>query len=116
MTVLTERLLALAAPAPVMLLLEDAHWIDPTTRELFDVLVDRIESAPILVVVTHRPEFTPTWTGRPFVTALAFTLLSKAVLRRDRRHPQGARRAAGVASWSRKSCAAAMACRCSSKS
>ncbi|MGO8920103.1 MAG: AAA family ATPase [Stellaceae bacterium] len=76
MAVLAERLLALAAEAPVLLLLEDAHWIDPTTRELFDVIVDRIEAARVAVIVTHRPEFAPPWTGRPFVTALAFNRLS----------------------------------------
>ena len=43
MDVLAGRLLALATAAPVLLLLEDAHWIDPTTRELFDAIVDRIE-------------------------------------------------------------------------
>ncbi len=76
MVVLAERLLALAEAAPVLLLLEDAHWIDPTTRELFDVIVDRIEAARVAVIVTHRPEFVPSWTGRPFVTALAFNRLS----------------------------------------
>jgi len=76
MAVLAGRLLALAEQAPVLLLLEDAHWIDPTTRELFDAIVDRIEAAPVAVIVTHRPEFVPPWTGRPFVTALAFNRLS----------------------------------------
>ena len=76
MAVLAERLIALAAQAPVLLLLEDAHWIDPTTREMFDAIVDRIEAAPVAVIVTHRPEFVPPWTGRPFVTALAFNRLS----------------------------------------
>ncbi|HXQ52885.1 MAG TPA: AAA family ATPase [Stellaceae bacterium] len=76
MAVLAERLLALATQAPVLLLLEDAHWIDPTTRELFDIIVDRIETSPVAVIVTHRPEFVPPWTGRPFVTALAFNRLS----------------------------------------
>ena len=76
MEVLAERLFALAAEAPVLLLLEDAHWIDPTTRELFDAIVDRLEAAQVLVVVTHRPEFVPSWTGRPFVTSLAFNKLS----------------------------------------
>ena len=76
MDVLAERLFALAAEAPVLLLLEDAHWIDPTTRELYDAIIDRLETAQVLVVVTHRPEFVPPWTGRPFVTSLAFNRLS----------------------------------------
>ncbi len=76
MTALSDQLVALAARAPVLLLLEDAQWIDPTTKELIDQLVDRIEEASILAVITHRPEFVPPWTGRPFVTALAFNRLS----------------------------------------
>jgi class 3 adenylate cyclase/tetratricopeptide (TPR) repeat protein len=76
MDVLAGRLIALADAAPVLLLLEDAHWIDPTTRELFDAIVDRIEAAPVAIIVTHRPEFVPPWTGRPFVTALAFNRMS----------------------------------------
>ena len=76
MDVLAGRLLALADAAPVLLLLEDAHWIDPTTRELFDAIVDRIETAQIAVIVTHRPEFASPWTGRPFVTALTFNRMS----------------------------------------
>ncbi|HUZ72306.1 MAG TPA: AAA family ATPase [Stellaceae bacterium] len=78
MAALSDQLLALATRAPVLLLLEDAQWIDPTTTELIDQLVDRIEEAPVLAVVTHRPEFVPPWTGRPFVTALAFNRLSGA--------------------------------------
>jgi class 3 adenylate cyclase len=76
MDVLAGRLMALADAAPVLLLLEDAHWIDPTTRELFDAIVDRIERLRVAVIVTHRPEFTPPWTGRPNVTALAFNRMS----------------------------------------
>ncbi len=76
MDVLAGRLLALAEAAPVLLLLEDAHWVDPTTRELFDAIVDRIEAATVAVIITHRPEFVPSWTGRPNVTALAFNRMS----------------------------------------
>ena len=42
---------------------EDAHWIDPTSRELLDLMVDRVRRLPVLLVVTFRPEFQPL--GRP---------------------------------------------------
>ena len=41
------------------MLLEDAHWIDPTSLELFDLIIDAIQRLPVLLVVTSRPEFAP---------------------------------------------------------
>jgi predicted ATPase len=78
MEALTERLLAAAHRAPMLLLIEDAHWIDPSTLEFIDYFFDRIEAAPVLAVVTYRPEFIPRWVGRSFVTALTFSRLSGA--------------------------------------
>ena len=40
-----------------MMLFEDAHWADPTTLEVLDLLIDRVKTVPLLVVLTHRPEF-----------------------------------------------------------
>ncbi len=74
--VLVERLLALAQCAPVLLLVEDAQWIDPSTQELIGQIIDRVEAAPVLAVVTHRPDFVPPWTARSFVTALTFNRLT----------------------------------------
>jgi tetratricopeptide (TPR) repeat protein len=54
--VLVEVLLNLSAKRPILCLLEDAQWIDPSTQELLDLVVGRIEKARILLVVTHRPE------------------------------------------------------------
>lgn len=51
-----------ATECPVLFLLEDAHWIDPTTKLLMDRIVDRIRQLPVLVVMTFRPEFDPGWT------------------------------------------------------
>ena len=47
---------------------EDVHWIDPTTRELLDLVVDRVRRLPVLLLVTFRPEFQPPWTALPHVT------------------------------------------------
>ncbi len=48
-----------ASRAPVLVLVEDAHWIDPTSRELMELFVGRMSQWPILLVVTSRPEFDP---------------------------------------------------------
>ena len=45
----------LAAPQPVLMVYEDVHWSDPTTRELLDLLIDRVPSLSILLIVTSDP-------------------------------------------------------------
>jgi predicted ATPase len=57
--VLVDQVAGLAARQPVVAVYEDAHWIDPTSLELLDLLVDRIQSLPALLLVTYRPEFIP---------------------------------------------------------
>jgi class 3 adenylate cyclase/predicted ATPase len=75
---LVDQLEALARRRPVLLILEDAHWIDPTSRETFDLVVDRIQSLPVLCVVTSRPEFDSGWTRLPHVTLLTLNRLGRA--------------------------------------
>jgi predicted ATPase len=77
---LLRQLEGLARQQPVIMLFEDAHWIDPTSRELLDLTVERVGSLPVLLIVTFRPEFQPPWTGQPQVTTLALNRLD----RRDR--------------------------------
>ena len=73
---LVAQIEGLAADQPVMMLFEDAHWSDPTSLELMDLLVDRVSTLPVLVVVTFRPEFASSWIGRPHVTSLTLSRLS----------------------------------------
>jgi predicted ATPase len=61
----------LGARRPVLMIVEDAHWIDPTSREWFDLLIDGVSSLWVLLIITFRPELTPSWTGRPQVTLLS---------------------------------------------
>ena len=63
--VLLAQLESLAAESPLLITAEDAHWFDPTSLELLDRFVDRIESLPALLIITFRPDFTPRWIGRP---------------------------------------------------
>jgi class 3 adenylate cyclase/tetratricopeptide (TPR) repeat protein len=65
----------LAARQPVLMVWEDIHWSDPTTREALDLLVDRVSTLRVLVVLTYRPEFTPPWIGRPHVSLLTLNRL-----------------------------------------
>ncbi len=69
---------AIARRRPSLMLFEDAHWADPTTLEALDLLIERVSGFPLLVIITHRPEFQPTWVGHGHVTALALSRLSRA--------------------------------------
>jgi class 3 adenylate cyclase/tetratricopeptide (TPR) repeat protein len=69
------QLVSLATRQPVLMILEDAHWIDPTTRELFDIIIERVRGLPVLLVITYRPEFVPPWLGRSHVTVLTLNRL-----------------------------------------
>jgi class 3 adenylate cyclase/tetratricopeptide (TPR) repeat protein len=72
---LLHELAALARSRPVLMVLEDAHWIDPTSRELLHLTVDRVARLPVLLVVTFRPEFQHGWSGQPHVATLALNRL-----------------------------------------
>jgi class 3 adenylate cyclase/tetratricopeptide (TPR) repeat protein len=56
--------------APVLVALEDAHWIDPTSLDVFGRMVDRLPDLRALLVVTFRPEFASPWVGRAHVASL----------------------------------------------
>lgn len=60
----------LASKQPVLILVEDAHWIDPTSRELMELFVSRMNQWPILLIVTSRPEFDPAWCGELHATKI----------------------------------------------
>jgi class 3 adenylate cyclase/predicted ATPase len=65
----------LAARQPVLMVWEDVHWSDPTTRESLDLLIDRVLTRRVLVIIAFRPEFAPPWIGRPHVTLLSLSRL-----------------------------------------
>ena len=74
---LAGQVTALAAHRPVLFAFEDAHWADPTTLELLDMIVEGADVARVVVLITHRPEFTAPWTGRPHTTLLALNRLGR---------------------------------------
>jgi class 3 adenylate cyclase len=72
------RLDRLAARGPILMVLEDGHWLDPTSRDLIDQIVDRIQRWPVMLVATFRPELSPPWIGFPHVTLLTLNRLPQA--------------------------------------
>ena len=75
---LVDEIVRLGETDPVLLMLEDAHWIDATTLELMTRLIDSIGSARLLAVVSARPEFVPPWQARPQATLLTLGRLGRA--------------------------------------
>jgi predicted ATPase len=71
--ILVDLIDATARQQPSVMLFEDAHWADPTTLELLDLFVDRVKTIPLLVVLTHRPEFQPRWSEKGHVGALTLS-------------------------------------------
>ena len=69
---------AAARRQPSVMLFEDAHWADPTTLEVLDLLIDRVRTVPLLVVLTHRPEFQSRWSEQGHVGALNLSKLTRA--------------------------------------
>ena len=111
---LLRQLEQLSAAGPVLMVFEDVHWIDPSSRELLDLAVERVARLPILLLITFRPEFEPSWTGRPQVTALSLSRLGPG---RPRRSCGGSRVALPCPTrWWPRSSSARTACRSSSRS
>ncbi len=79
---LANRAFLAAKRAPLLLVVEDAHWIDPSTNELIREIVFRMHAAPIYVLVTHRPEWSADWAqGHSHVTTVSVARLTKQQMR-----------------------------------
>jgi predicted ATPase len=72
---LDTQLAALAQQKPVLMIVEDVHWGDPTSLEAFGRTINQLAARCVLLVVTFRPEFSPPWIGQPRVTALTLNRL-----------------------------------------
>ena len=77
LTALLNQLEGVAARNPVLIVFEDAHWIDPTSLDLLDRTVARVTDLPVLLVITFRPEFPAAWVGQPHVTMLPLSRLGR---------------------------------------
>jgi class 3 adenylate cyclase/tetratricopeptide (TPR) repeat protein len=68
---------ARARHGPVLMVVEDVHWIDPTSQELLEVLVPKLQQLPVLLVMTYRLEYGPLWAGQANVTSLTLNRLAR---------------------------------------
>jgi tetratricopeptide (TPR) repeat protein len=73
---LVEWLLRVARDRPLVAVIEDLHWVDPSTLELIQLLVEQGATAPLLLLYTARPEFRPPWPQRAHHLQLALDRLS----------------------------------------
>src|SRR5215510_4633744 len=71
-------LLELAERHPVLFIVEDLHWTDPTTLEFMNPLIDQTPTASLLVLLTCRPHFQPAWYHRSYITEMTLNRLSHA--------------------------------------
>ncbi|HEY7214419.1 MAG TPA: AAA family ATPase, partial [Thermoanaerobaculia bacterium] len=75
---LLALLLAAAERQPLLLAVEDLHWVDPSTLELLGTLAAQAEAVPLLLVLTFRPELELPWAQRSSVTRLGLGLLTRS--------------------------------------
>jgi class 3 adenylate cyclase/predicted ATPase len=75
---IVEQMLADAGPMPVLIILEDVHWVDPTTLELIVQVLDRITGARVMLLLTSRPDKEPALGGHPHTTRLTLNRLGRA--------------------------------------
>jgi class 3 adenylate cyclase/tetratricopeptide (TPR) repeat protein len=75
--VLADALKDEAQTAPLLIVVEDAHWLDATTKEFIERLLDRLQHQPAMVLVTYRPEFKPPWAQHANVGLLSLSRLGR---------------------------------------
>lgn len=77
LSVLVDQLLGLAAQKPVLVLVEDVQWVDPTTLEMLQLALDKSERSRVMTVFTSRPDGAPAFAAHPLVTQLVLNRLSQ---------------------------------------
>ena len=78
---LVDMLLAFSIQRPTLCVFEDAHWLDPSTLELVELIISRIGHARVMLIVSCRPEFRPTWLAHANITTHSLTRLSQTEVR-----------------------------------
>ena len=86
---LVAWLVAEAERRPVLAVYEDVHWADPSTLELLGLLVEQAPTAPMLHVLTFRPDFVPPWPARSHLTPLTLNRLDRPQVEALIRHLAG---------------------------
>ena len=68
---------SMAMRSPLLVIVEDAHWIDPSTAEFAGLLINWIRNLPILVVINHRSEFDPPWGAHAHMTSIVLNRMAR---------------------------------------
>ena len=79
---LLEMILSFSTQRPTLCIFEDVHWIDPSTLELLELAISRIDRAAVMLVLSYRPEFRHTWSAHANVTLHSLTRLSRSEVTR----------------------------------
>ncbi len=79
--VLANLLVEMAKRRPMLFIIEDLHWSDPTTQEFLNLLINRLSTVPILALLTFRPVFLPPWPLENFTTSIQLSSLSLEVIK-----------------------------------
>jgi class 3 adenylate cyclase/predicted ATPase len=76
---IVEQMDNLSRRRPILMIFEDAHWADPTSLDLLELIVERVQTLPVMAVITFRPEFTAPWTMHSHVTALMLNRFTRSL-------------------------------------
>ena len=74
---LIKQMISLSQRRPILSVVEDVHWIDPSMRDFVTELISRIPEHRIFVLITSRPENAPTWDGHPHITSITLNRLGR---------------------------------------
>ena len=80
-TLLVDQLVRFSANSPVLVIVEDIHWIDPSTLEVFDAFIDSFQKLPVLLIMTHRPGVEKRWEGFGHITRISLNRLGQQEMR-----------------------------------
>src|SRR6185436_3214571 len=75
--ILVAIVVSFAAEKPLLMVVEDLHWIDPTSTQLLALLIDQVPTVPLFVLLTARLDFAPPWPLQSYVTPLMLTRLAR---------------------------------------
>jgi len=74
---LSDRIIRLSSEMPILVIAEDLHWSDPSSLEALDALIEGVQEAPVLVIATTRPSFSPNWGAYDHVTLHSLNRVSR---------------------------------------
>ena len=74
---LAEQVLSLSQQRPVLFVVEDAHWIDPSMADFVGEIMPRVTDHQVLIIVTYRPEHVPKWPSQPHMSSITLNRLGR---------------------------------------